>query len=361
MVPFNTKAGLDSALTGITGVSTNVYIWYSGPGTLPNSTNFAAGTFYSGSGSLTISSSSGTVYTIASKNPTGPVVIDFGCSHNIWDATKITANYVKFSYTGTSNIDCFYIHDCSNLRIYGGEFNSGIGGAAIRMRGQNTSIRMWDQYVAQAGSHGIQIQPADPSTGAAKTIDSCNFRLEVTRFCMNPTNDPHPDKGSGFHGCLWQDTNHGTISNSTIALKATNPLQQGETSAGQTWPEGGGGSGIEIGSVGDSTSNNTFFILAENMHMKPTGTNPGSTAQQTGGNAVNHWGSIPLNGHVFGWVEGNDLTGAVTHGAGGGWFPGSPAITVNHGRHNNVNQSTAGSNISTPYDTAHSIVYNDST
>jgi hypothetical protein len=335
-VNFTTKAQLDAAIAGMQA------------GDLIQ---------YTGTGVLTISSSSGTVYTLASKNPASDVVIDFGCAANLWDTTTITSNHVKFSYTGSSNIDCFYIHDCSNLRIYGGDFNSGIGGAAIRMRGANTNVRMWDWYVSQAGSHGIQIQPADPSTGLAKTIDSCHFRGEVNRFCMNPANDPHADKGSGFHGCLWQDTNHGTISNSEMILYAHDPLRPGETSATKTWPEGGGGSAIEIGTIGDSTSNNTFYILGENLLMVPNGTNPGSTGTQTGGNVVNHWGSVPLNGHVFGWVEGKNCTGGITHGAGGSWFPGSPAIRVLHGRHSNVNQSTAGSNTSTPYDTAHGIVY----
>ncbi len=339
-VHFSTKAQLDAAIADMTA------------GDLIQ---------YNGTGVLTISSGSGTAYTLANKNPATDVVIDFGCARNIWDPSTITGNHVKFAYTGSSNIDCFYIHDCSHLRIYGGEFNSGIGGAAIRVRGAMSSVRMWDWYVSQAGSHGIQIQPANPSTGAAETITGCHFRGEVNRFCMNPANDPHNDKGTGFHGCLWHDTNHGTITSSEMILYAHDSLQPGATSAGKTWPEGGGGSGIEIGTVGDASSNNTFYILGENLLMIPNGTNPGSTGKQTGGNVAQHWGSTKLNGHVFGWVEGNNCTGAVTHGAGGTWFPGSPAISVTHGRHSNVNQSHEGSNTTTPYDTTHGIVYHDAT
>lgn len=333
---------------------------------MPTSIDWALGTFYNGEGALTISSSTGTVYTI-NKNPTSTAIVDFGTPSHAAVAnwgSPTTPNYVKFAYTGTSNVDCFYVHDSSNMCFYGGEFTSGnYGGASIRYRGAGTNIHMWDFYSSMSGSHGIQIQPANPSDGSAETIDGCHFRGEVTKFCYNPANDPHKDKGSGLHGCLWQDTSHGTISSSSIALYAHDSLPPGAVSAGQTWPQGGGGSGIEIGTVGDSTSTNTFYILAENLLFTPWhsgAVNPGTdttSSAQTGGNAVNHWGSKPLNGHVFEWVEGNNLTGAVTHGAGGSWFPGSPAIHVKHGRHSNVNQYTGGANISVPYDTTHGINY----
>ncbi len=330
-VNFTTKAQLDAAIAGMTA------------GDLIK---------YTGTGVLTISSGGGSAYTI-NKNPSSDVVIDFGCARNIWDPSTLNGNYVKFAYTGSSNVDAFYVHDSSHLRIYGGQFDSGIGGAAIRVRGANSNLRMWDGYVSQAGSHGIQIQPDNPHDGSAELINTCHFRLEVNQFCLNPANDPHTDQGTGFHGCLWHDTNHGTIENSEIILYAHDSLRPGQTSAGHTWTRGGGGSAIEIGTVGDASSSNTFYILGENLLMVPT--------TQTGGNVAQHWGSIKLNGHVFGWVEGNNCTGGVTYGAGGSWFPGSPAIAVSHGRHSNVNQSHAGGNATVPYDTHHGIVYSDST
>lgn len=341
--PFVDKAGLDSAIAGMTGGD---YIHYTGAGNYP------------------ISNASGNAYILANKNPSSLVVIDFGTKATTqttaWGAPTSTTDYVTFKYTGTGNVEAFYAHDLSNIWIYGGEYNTGnYGGASFRYRGAGSNFRLWDAYSSMSGSHGFQIQPADPSTGASRTITNCNFRVESNRFCMNPATDPHTDKGTGYHGCLWQDTNHGIITNSQIALYAHDSLRPGESSAGVTWPEGGGGSALEMGSVGDSTSSNHFFILGEHLKMIPDGSNPGNPnhTKQTGGNVVNMWGSIPLNGYVFDWVEGNDTTGAVIHCAGGSYFPGSPPITVNHGRHTNTNQSTQGSNTSTPYDTTHGISY----
>lgn len=360
LVPFNAKTGLDAAIASIAG---GQYIYYSGPGALPTSADFSAGIFYNGSGVLTISSSTGTggnVYTV-SKNPASTVIIDFGTESTTATAnwgSPTTTNYVKFAYTGTSNVDCFYVHDSANITFYGGEFTTGqYGGSSIRWRGNFTSCQHWDYYSSMSGTHGFQFSPASPVDGSAATANNCHFRGESTRFCMNPARDPHLDKGSGLHGVLWQDTSHGSVTNCSIILYAHNSLQQGETSAGVLWPSGGGGSGLEMGTVGDSTSNCTFWVLTENCHFKPNGGNPGSSGSQTGTNGFNMWGSKPLNSYVIEWAEGKDITGSVTHGSGGAWFPGSPAIHVKHGRHTNVNQYTGGSNYSVPYDTTHGINY----
>jgi hypothetical protein len=183
---------------------------------------------------------------------------------------------------------------------------------------------------------------------------------------MNPAFDSHADKGTGIHACILHGSS-GNIYDSRFAIYGHDALKPGETSWGQTWPEGGGGSVIEVGNdVGTALgvgnySNCTFYALGENNLMIPNGTNPGSTEMQTGGNVFNWWGDIPLNGNVVGWAEGNNISGAVSHCAGGAYGPSAnPPITFQHGRGSNTNQFVgSGGNTSQRYETGHGVVYND--
>jgi hypothetical protein len=339
LVPFSTKAGLDSAITNMQG---HDYIYYNGTGV------------------MTISSSSATAYSIHGKNPTSPAVIDFGAARDIWDSSKITPNYVKIIYTGTGESDGLLLYNDSNLRIFGGEFaTSSYGHDALRLFGGLHDVVLEDSYLSMSGASGVQFAATDPSTGAASSIYNLIFRSEIARFSMNPATDNHADKGTGYHGAIVHG-NTGSLHDITFAVYAHDPLRPGETSAGKTWPEGGGGSACEFGQDGGSNYNFTIYCKGENMLMIPNGTNPGSTAKQTGGNDINAWGNDPFNNFDFKWIEGINMTGAVFHGAGGSWYPGTPAILVEHGRHNKTNQLPNLGNIGTnPYQAGFGINYQD--
>ena len=342
LVPFSSLAGLNSAISNMQG---HDYIYYNGTGV------------------LSISSSTANAYTIAGHNPSSTVVIDFGTSHDMWDSSKVSQNYVQFSRpSGASKgWDCFYIHDSSNLRIFGGDLGPDLNGSGIRIMGYTHDVTWWDFYVHNIGGSGVGIQPITQS-GVTSSIQNLNIRGEVNRFALNPSLDPHADKGTGEHGVIIHG-NSGHYDNSSVAVYAHDSLRPGEVSVGLTWPEGGGGSAVETGtnSTGGPTSqnNDTYYIKGDNLLMIPNGTNPGSTAQQTGGNVVNNWGSVPLNGNDFVWIEGNNDTGAVMHGTGGGWYKASPAILVEHGRHYKTDQTTVGQAQSNPYYTGYGIIYKD--
>jgi hypothetical protein len=314
---------------------------------------------YTGTGVLNISSSGGDAYTLTGKNPVGRVMIDFGTSQSLWNPGLVSGNYVSFNYTGSTSNNAFVLNACSNLYLMGGDISS--GGQGILMQGANHDIEWDDVYLHNIGGTGCHMRGITGS-GTSVEVHHMVFRGEVNRCCMNPSLDPHTDRGTGIHGFLFHDTNGGFVHDNTIALYAHDFLAPGEVSVGQTWPEGGGGSAIEIGSPSVSENNNTFFIKGENLLMIPNGTNPGSTSSQTGGNVFNMWGTVPVNGMIVGWAEGINCTGAVVYGVGGGWHPGSPPMTVLHGRHSNTNQNqSAGGHISTPYDPNWGIVYQDCT
>lgn len=306
--------------------------------------------FYNGS-SVLLQTSAIAGYQIINRSYSGTVTLDLGTSKSLYDPSQQSSGYVRFAFTGSGQVDAFTAYNNTNLVIYGGEYDSGIGGAGIRIRGANTSCGIWDYYVTKAGSHGIQIQPADPSSGAARTISNSFFRGETARFCMNPAWDTsHADRGTGFHGVLWHDTNHGTITGSKIANYSHDPLRPGEVSAGKTWGEGGGGSAIEIGTVGDVDTGNTIYILGENLLMVCNGTNPGSNgAKQTAGNGINWWGTSSLATNTIGFVGLINSTGQSSHGTGGTWSSGGHP-TVEIGRHSNTNQAYPLNNLSSSTD-----------
>lgn len=204
---------------------------------------------------------------------------------------------------------------------------------------------------------------AQDGANAASHINNWTWRGEVNAWSMNPAWDTHNDKGTGNHAVICHGTT-GAMTNHTYAIYGHDPLQPGAVSAGQTWPEGGGGSLIEPGNdTGGPISNFTIYAKAANMLMTPNGSgNPGSTGTgQTAGNVLNFWGNISLDAFVLPWIEGANCTGAMVHGAPGTWHPGVPAISVTHGRGTTMNQFTGGGNQSQKYMSGFGIVYNDCT
>lgn len=326
--------------------------------------------YYNGTGVLNISSSStSAAYSIHDKNPSSPVVFDFGTAHDIWDSSQISGNYVEFAYNGTSNQGAFWLYGDSNLRFYGGYLTSPLGGSTVLLQPSETNtihdILWYDGYVYDAGGSGIAVRGSTNSTGTASNAYNLDLRFEVNGFSMLPTFDNHCDKGTGFHALILHG-NRGAIHDSRFAVYGHDALKPGQLWGGITWPEGGGGSVIEQGnSTAANYDNDTMYALGENNLMVPNGTNPGSTCQQTSGNVFNLWGNIQLNGNIIGWAEGNNITGSIIHSDNGTWFPGSPALVVQHGRHSSSNLSTVGSNISQPYPTtdpngtALGIIYQD--
>lgn len=353
--PFNSLSTLNSAISAAVDGD---YLYYSGTGVL----------------SIPVS----TAYQLKNLNPATGISIDFGTATTYWGTQSAGSSYVEFNYTGTSNDNAFNLINCSKLNIYGGSYTSPSGGTAIKMWGPISNLVWDDYYVHDAGGGGMLVNPAT-TAGVASSITNCTFKGEVNHWSLKPQFDSHADMGTGFHG----NTVHGNIGNidtCTFAIYAHDPLAPGETQNGFTWPEGGGGSAIECGQsptgAGNGQSNVTVYALAKNMLMQPNGTNKQAysgtkSTVGTGGNVLNLWGNIPLNGFVAGWLEGQNQSGAVVNCGTSptGYDTASPAITINHGRSHGgagvgTNLYTGGGNGSpnnVPYPGGFSIVYNDCT
>lgn len=351
-VPFTDKTSLTNA---ITNMQAGDYIYYNGTGV------------------LTISSSTTYPFSITSKNPASTVTIDFGTPSttqiDAWSPGASSGNYVKFDYSGSSSFQSFKLAACSNITLYGGmstASGSTPGGGGVGIWGTSSNILWYDHYVNSIGGSGVSILN-NTTGGAAGPISNVTVRAEVNQWAMNPSLDPHIDKGAGLQACILHG---GNVSSSydkvTCAIYGHDPLQPGATSGGKTWPEGGGGSVIEPGNDQGTQTNFTLYVKAVNCLMQPNGTNPGSAVNgETGGNGINIWGSTSLAGMVVGWVEATNCSGGPVHcTSSSGWQTGTPHVTVNHGRHTNTNQyvnTSVSSNRSVPYDTTGNVVYNDCT
>ena len=335
MKPFNTKTGLDSIISAL---APNQYAWYSGPGTLPTSADFAAGRFYSTStpAPLVISSSSGNGYSITNKNLASPAIIDFGCSANQWDSTKITANHVEFKYTGTSSFAGILINSCSNLYIFGGDYSGGTsGGSGFNMMGNTNHCYFMDLYAHDCGTGGLSSIPKDAFTGALTTHDNNTWRGEVYNWGTDPAADSHVQApGTGLHGFMAADAG-GTWTNNKVAVWGHDPTTVGCV--------------FEIGSQVSKGSgllaNNTIYAKGEHLHFHST---------QSCANVVNLWGDKDLSTNTFAWIEGNDIYGAVIRSSGSSSI--TQGMPVTHGRHSQTNLNPSDG-LTVPYEQGIGIAY----
>lgn len=320
MVPFTTSAGLSNALSAM---QPGDYI------------------FYNGGGVLTIT---GEYTGFANRNPSGVVVIDLGL--------RSSGNYVKFSYTGTLNLPAVWLHDSSNLRLYGGELTTnGVGGTALQLQAVLRNVLWWDFVSHDNGGAGAGLAPITPG-GIASIIDSCWIRGEVYNWGGNLNWDPHAEAGTGIHGVNLADVrdnagNCGSFTNNTIAFFA----HDGPTGAACEFgnPSGAGG----------SIANNVLYLKGVNLTKVAT--------SQVAGNVLQLWGAMPFTNTIVPWVEGINIQGRVVDGEGlsGATYVNGGKVTIQHGRHSNSNQNThlgstePGVSAVQPYDDRWGITFQD--
>lgn len=316
--PFTTRAEMDAL---IAGAQVGDYI------------------YYAGSGILVISSSSNNGYEMKNRKPAGAGwTLDLGTRKCAWDPTLESTNYVQFKYTGSSNLHAFYIHDCSNLKIYGGDFTTNqTGGRGIWIIGGNTGITMYDFYSHDLGADGIGMMNSIPSGGASGSILNCDVRGECASWGHNLALDPHNEKGTGLHGCQYADAaTAGTMDSNRLILYAH---------------DANNGVGINCGGQNPSAgpiTNNEFYVLTENLTF--------AAQQQTAGNTIQFWGYKPLTTNVVHWAEGRNQKGAVVWAGGISSTSYVNGLRVLVGRHTNTNQNTNGTSGSVPFDVSHGAI-----
>lgn len=296
--------------------------------------------YYNGSGVLPIQASGSNAYELKNRKPSAPFTLDLGTRRSQW-GVPTTPNYVEFKCTASSNLHAFYIHDCSNIVIYGGSFTTnGTAGRGIWLIGGNTNITMWDFYSFNCGGDGIGMMNSIASGSSSGSIVNCNLRGECTGWGKNLALDPHNEKGTGLHGCQYADAaTSGLMDRNTLALYAH---------------DANNGVGINCGGQNPSAgniTNNVFYVLTENLTF--------AAQQQTAGNSIQFWGYRPLTTNTVGYAEGRNQTGAVVWAGGITSDSFTTGLQVLHGRHTNTNTNHNGTSGSVPFDPNHGIVYND--
>lgn len=303
---------------------------------------------YAGTSVLTIGTTSSAYDSFSNLNPSSAVELHLGAGNG-------TA-HVKFEYTGTAAFPAVFLHDSSNLRIYGGEMTTPNGGAGgILVQGNTHDVTWWDFVIHDVGGTGLSMFPTMPNGSDVSTIQRCSFRGEVSRWGQNLAWDPHAEKGTGLHGANLADVHNTTTNNSGVFVDNTVALYT---------HDGASGAGIEIGESAGTGSQpgdlhgNTIYCKAVNLTKAAT--------QQVAGNTFNLWGDVPYTNLVIGWAEGENLQGRVVDGQGiSSKSVSSGQVTVQHGRHQTTNQNPALSSTepnespTQPYDDRWGIDYQD--
>jgi len=221
---------------------------------------------------------------------------------------------VTMAYTGSSALPSVWIHDASNIWLYGGDVHgpasgqAGGGGIAVY---HASNIRWWGFHVHNVAHDGLDLFPV----GGA--IDGCDFQGEIDHWGGYIADDPHAEKGTGFHGANIADAGTGIVTNTRLALYVH---------------DGPSGAGVQIGApnAGGRISGVTLYLKAVNLTMR--------AQSQVAGNALQEWGAVPIGMRVP-YLEANDLEGRATDGEGIYSGVSMAGIQADYGRATNTNQN----------------------
>lgn len=212
---------------------------------------------------------------VIAKVLSSPAVIDLKTGS---DAVRFVGDGSPYS---TSDAPDVYIHNSSNIRIYGGN----IANHRILVYNPTSNFTWWNFYVHDTEGDGIDLFA--PYTGVGD-INNIDFQGEVNHWGMNcAVMDPHAEKCTGIHGSNVADTSGGSVTNSRIALYVHDAAS---------------GAGMEIGTGSTSVGarNNTIYLKCVNLTMK--------AVSQVAGNCVQVWGNN-VTGNHYKYIEATNLQG----------------------------------------------------
>jgi hypothetical protein len=254
--------------------------------------------------------------TVIAQQLSSPAVLDLG-------------GYVTFEYGGGQNYAAVYLHNASNLRIYGGRLTTDDTGGACLLSHGMTNVVWWGFYVHDCGGTGVGLMGANdggPTSGN-------DFQGEITKVGQNLAWDPHTEKGSGEHCVNLDDGGYFPYHDNRFAFYCH---------------EIPTGAAIEYGSSRDyPPQNNTIYLKAVNLTFLST--------LQTGGNAIQFWGIDGQSADIK-YLEVQNAQGYGLFD--GGMYSGTTLsrVTLEHGKasNTNLNPRYAGQD---PWRSTHGVVY----
>ena len=199
-------------------------------------------------------------FAIAKKLPPPGAVIDLGAGNDA----------VRFTYGGTGNFPSVWIHDTTNLKIYGGNITNPTGGSGIEIHGRTSSVLWWGFVIHDTAGGGLAVAP----TGGP--IQGVDLQGEVTRWGLKISLDPHGEKGTGLQAVNLSDVAGGVFIDNRVAIHAWN----------------GPSSAMQIGNphATGRITGNTLILAAEQLTFDST--------EQVAGNGLQLWGDVPIGANV---------------------------------------------------------------
>ena len=303
-VTFTTKAGLDSAVSGLLDGD---YVQYTGTGKLSITASGAAN-----------------AYTFTGPSVATKAVFDFG--------DLDTGNYVEFSYTGTTQGQtAVWVRHPTRITFIGGSMTAPSNGYGILWAG-GTNSTWWDFYIHDVATDGLSCG----SPAADGAMSGCTFKGEITNWGLAPAHDSHTnDPGSGIHGVLFADTSSGNTNGNTLMIYAH---------------DGPSGAAIEMGDETSSQqmNNNTVFLKSVNQTFV-------GVFGDDAGNALQIWGAAVQTGNVVELLQGDTLTGHALYC--GALTSSTVGWEIKHARAHNT---CTANNISTnTFNTHTNLTYDD--
>ena len=260
------------------------------------------------------------------QNPTCPAVVEL--------------SGVTMAYTGSTALPSVWIHDASNIWLYGGDVHGpaagqpGAGGIAVY---RASNIRWWGFHVHDVAHDGLDLFPV------GGPIDGCDFQGEIDHWGGYVADDPHAEKGTGFHGANIADAGTGIVTNTRLALYVH---------------DGPSGAGVQIGapSASGRISGVTLYLKAVNLTKR--------AQSQVAGNAVQEWGAVPIGMRVP-YLEADNIQGRANDGQGIYSGVSMAGVRAEFGRATNTNlnpylsRTESGIPASQPWDSRGGQVYLD--
>ena len=215
----------------------------------------------------------------------GEVTIAKNLSSYAYIDLKTGSNAVRFTGGGTqtpsSDLPSVYIHDSSNIKIYGGDITNN----RILLYNPTSNLTWWNFYAHDLAGDGVDLFPAISAGGDINNVD---IQGEVNHWGINcAVLDPHAEKCTGIHGINVADASNGHVSNSRIAIYAHDSAS-------------GAGMEMGIGSTSAGSINNTVYMKCVNLTMH--------AVSQVAGNCVMLWG-VNNTGNHFKYIEATNLQG----------------------------------------------------
>ena len=247
---------------------------------------------------FTVSSSSGPALTITNR---------------LSSPAELDLRGVSFVYTGLSQVDGVHIGNAENLYIFGGDIStSDTGGVCLRVYGSQ-HVLWWGFKAHDCGATGFQSQ------AIGGPVDHDDFQGEIWKVGQNLSWDPHcngGECGTGMHAAnLWDANQTGAFSNNRFAFYAHDiPV----------------GACVEYGNDSGTDPNNVLYLKCVNETEV--------AKSQTGGNALQLWGSVPPQLDVK-YLEGDNLQGFALRDAGLSSATDASGVTVEYGRASDTNQN----------------------